>query len=52
MTSGQTVFGFSFATRLLARDLALFHLAMNSKLRACDSVKLRVLDVAHDDRVA
>jgi integrase len=30
----------------------LFDLAVGSKLRACDLVKLRVLDVAHCDRVA
>ncbi|MEO9091334.1 MAG: tyrosine-type recombinase/integrase, partial [Rhodanobacter sp.] len=30
----------------------LFDLAIDSKLRACDLVKLRVLDVAHGDRVA
>lgn len=29
------------------RDLALFNLAINSKLRGCDLVKLRVLDVIH-----
>ena len=29
------------------RDLALFNLAIDSKLRACDLVKLRVRDVAH-----
>ena len=29
------------------RDLALFNLAIDSKLRGCDLVKLRVLDVAH-----
>ena len=34
------------------RDLALFNLAIDSKLRACDLVKLRVLDVAHRDQVA
>ena len=34
------------------RDLALFNLAIDSKLRACDLVKLRVLDVAHGDQVA
>lgn len=38
--------------RHAARDLALFDLAMDSKLRACDLVKLRVLDVAHGDRVS
>jgi integrase len=38
--------------RHAARDLALFDLAIDSKLRACDLVKLRVLDVAHGDRVA
>lgn len=30
-----------------ARDLALFDLVIDSKLRACDLVKLRVRDVAH-----
>ena len=34
------------------RDLALFNLAIDSKLRACDLVKLRVRDVAHADCVA
>jgi integrase len=29
------------------RDLALFNLAIDSKLRACDLVKLRVRDVCH-----
>lgn len=35
-----------------ARDLALFNLAIDSKLRACDLVKLKVRDVAHGSRVA
>ena len=30
-----------------SRNLALFNLAIDSKLRACDLVKLRVRDVAH-----
>ncbi len=30
------------------RDLALFELAIDSKLRACDLVKLRVRDVANE----
>ena len=34
------------------RDLALFDLAIDSKLRACDLVRLRVRDVCHGDRVA
>jgi len=34
------------------RDLALFNLAIDSKLRACDLVKIRVHDIAHDDSVA
>jgi len=34
------------------RDLVLFDLAVDSKLRACDLVKLRVRDVSHGDRVA
>jgi integrase len=33
------------------RDLALFNLAIDSKLRACDLVRLRVRDVSHGDRV-
>ena len=35
-----------------SRTLALFNLAIDSKLRACDLVKLRVRDVAHGDNVA
>lgn len=34
------------------RDLALFDLAIDSKLRACDLVKMRVRDLCHGDRVA
>lgn len=34
------------------RDLALFNLGIDSKLRACDLVKLRVRDVANGDRTA
>jgi len=34
------------------RELALFNLAIDSKLRACDLVRLRVRDVAHGERVA
>lgn len=34
------------------RDLALFDLAIDSKLRACDLTKLRVRDVAHGSHVA
>jgi len=34
------------------RDLALFDLGIDSKLRACDLVKLRVRDVCHGDRFA
>ena len=33
------------------RDLALFNLAIDSKLRGCDLVKLRLHDVAHDGRI-
>jgi len=32
------------------RGLALFNLAIDSKLRGCDLVKLKVSDVAHGDR--
>ena len=34
------------------RDLALFNLAIDCKLRGCDLVKLRVLDIAHGGHVA
>ena len=34
------------------RDLALFNLAIDSKLRACDLVKLRVSDVSHGGLMA
>ena len=33
------------------RDLALFNLAIDSKLRSCDLVKLRVADIAHGGEV-
>ena len=33
------------------RELALFNLAIDSKLRGCDLVKLKVRDVAHGDQV-
>lgn len=35
----------------LHRDLALFNLAIDSKLRACDLVKLRVTDVAQGEQI-
>ena len=33
------------------RDLALFNLAIDSKLRGCDLVQLRVIDVAHGEHI-
>ena len=33
------------------RDLALFNLAIDSKLRACDLVKLKVRDLAHGQEI-
>ena len=33
------------------RDLALFNLAIDSKLRGCDLVRLRVLDISHQGGV-
>jgi len=33
------------------RDLAMFNLAIDSKLRSCDLVKLQVLDVAHGRQI-
>jgi site-specific recombinase XerC len=35
-----------------ARDLALFDLGIDSKLRACDLVGLKVRDICHGERVA
>src|SRR5512137_1416673 len=34
------------------RELALFNLGIDSKLRGCDLVALKVRDVCHGDRVA
>ena len=34
------------------RELSLFNLAVDSKLRSCDLVKLRVRDITHGERVA
>ncbi len=34
------------------RELALFNLAIDSKLRGCDLVNIQVKDIAHGDRVA
>ena len=34
------------------RELALFNLGIDSKLRACDLLKLRVRDICHGERVA
>lgn len=34
------------------RDLALFNLAIDSKLRACDLVKIRVRDIAHGSHIS
>ena len=34
------------------RDLVLFNLAIDSKLRACDLVKLKVRDISHGDRIS
>lgn len=34
------------------RELALFNLAVDSKLRSCDLVRLRVRDITHGERVA
>lgn len=34
------------------RDLALFNLAIDSKLRACDLVRLKVRDISHGERIS
>jgi hypothetical protein len=33
------------------RELAMLDLGLDSKLRACDLVKLKVRDICHGDRV-
>jgi len=35
-----------------SRDLALFNLAIDSKLRSCDLVKIRVRDISHGTTIA
>lgn len=35
-----------------ARDLALFNLAIDSKLRGCDLVSLRLRDISHGSAIA
>lgn len=34
------------------RELAMFNLAIDSKLRACDLVKIKVSDISHGARVS
>lgn len=34
------------------REMAMFDLALDSKLRACDLVKLRLRDIAHGDHIS
>src|SRR6202045_1143748 len=34
------------------RELALFDLGIDSKLRACDLLKLKVRDISHGERIA
>ena len=34
------------------RDLAFFNLALDSKLRGCDLVKIKVRDISHGDRLS
>src|SRR5271156_3230301 len=34
------------------RELALFNLGIDSKLRACDLLKLRVRDISHGERIS
>ncbi len=33
------------------RDLALFNLAIDGKLRSCDLVKFKVIDISHGNRI-
>ena len=52
--SSQRYLGYRVRLQLAekTRDLALFNLAIDSKLRACDLTKLRVRDIAHGERVS
>jgi hypothetical protein len=34
------------------RELTLFNLAIDSKLRGCDLVKLRLTDISHGDTIS
>ena len=34
------------------RDLTLFNLALDSKLRSCDLINLKVIDIAHGSHIA
>lgn len=49
----RDIWGIRIRLELAAKimDLALFDLAIDSKLRACDLTKLRVLDVTHEAHV-
>jgi hypothetical protein len=42
---------FSLQQTHAVRDLAMFNLAIDSKLRGCDLVSLRVRDIAHGSQV-
>ncbi len=42
---------FQLQLRKRVRDLALFNLAIDSKLRGCDLVELRVRDIAHGHQI-
>ena len=42
---------FSLQQSHAVRDLAMFNLAIDSKLRGCDLVRLRVRDIAHGNQV-
>ena len=48
--SGRYASGFKFTLEL--GNWRLFDLGIDSKLRACDLVKLQVRDIAHGDRIA
>ena len=50
----KEIWGMRIRLKLAARsrELALFNLAIDSKLRSCDLVRLRVYDVSHGERIA
>jgi integrase len=49
---GSLGYPYAPSTGSARSELAIFNLGVDSKLRACDLVRLRVRDICHGDRVA